>query len=399
MVFVEGEYWQEQRRFSLKTLKHLGLGKNSMALSIETEASEMVKFLRVKSEHGLIEMDKLFDISVLNLIWTLLAGQRFELDDERLTLLTEMIHKSFRVADMSGGLLNLFPWLRFIMPERSGYLPLLNSLKPLWKFLGDAIDTIRHRPEDEETKCFIQSFLNEMKNNKNSHRYTDKQLFALCLDLFQAGSETTSNTLSFGIIYMLKNPDIQKKVRMELDNTVGFNRQPLLCDRPYLQYTEAVLSEIMRFATVAPLAIAHRSLEKVKLDKYVIPKDTAILLSLYSLHFDEKYWKDPHVFRPERFLDTNGQILQHDGYYLPFGFGKFNLVNISRKICIICHCIGKRRCMGENLAKSSSFLLFASFMHAFEMEVPEDVESPDDMGLDGITISPKPFKALLKPRY
>lgn len=55
--------------------------------------------------------------------------------------------------------------------------------------------------------------------------------------------------------------------------------------------------------------------------------------------------------------------------------------------------------MGENLAKSSSFLLFASFMHAFEMEVPVDVESPDDMGLDGITISPKPFKALLKPRY
>lgn len=293
-----------------------------MAISIETEASEMVKFLRVKSKLGLIEMDKLFDISVLNLIWTLLAGQRFELDDERLTILTEMIHKSFRIADMSGGLLNLFPWLRFIMPERSGYLPLLNSLKPLWKFLGDAIDTIRDRPEDEETKCFIQAFLHEMKNNQNSHRYTDKQLFALCLDLFQAGSETTSNTLSFGIIYMLKNPDIQKKVRMELDKTVGFKRPPLLCDRPYLQYTEAVLSEIMRFSTVAPLAIAHRSLEKIKLNKYLIPKDTTILLSLYSLHFDEKYWNDPHVFRPERFLDKNGQILQHDGWYLPFGFGK-----------------------------------------------------------------------------
>lgn len=55
--------------------------------------------------------------------------------------------------------------------------------------------------------------------------------------------------------------------------------------------------------------------------------------------------------------------------------------------------------MGENLAKSSSFLLFAAFMHAFEMELPVGVETPDGVGLDGITISPKPFKALLKPRY
>lgn len=332
VVFVEGEYWQEQRRFSLRTLKHLGLGRNSMAISIEKEALEMVNFLKIKSKLGLIEMDKLFDISVLNLIWTLLAGQRFELDDERLSILTEMIHKSFRIADMSGGLLNLFPWLRFIMPEKSGYLPLLNSLKPLWKFLGDAIDTIRDRPEDEETRCFIQAFLNEMKNNQNPQRYTDKQLFVLCLDLFQAGSETTSNTLSFGIIYMLKNPEIQNKIRNELDKTIGFDRQPLLSDRPYLQYTDAVLSEIMRFATVAPLAIAHRSLEKIKLDKYVIPKDTTILLSLYSLHFDEKYWIDPHVFRPERFLDKNGQILQHDGWYLPFGFGKLNYLRFVTNV-------------------------------------------------------------------
>lgn len=54
---------------------------------------------------------------------------------------------------------------------------------------------------------------------------------SLCLDLFMAGSETTSNTLGFSVIYMLHYPEVQQKVQQELDDVVGRNRWPNLQDR------------------------------------------------------------------------------------------------------------------------------------------------------------------------
>lgn len=55
--------------------------------------------------------------------------------------------------------------------------------------------------------------------------------------------------------------------------------------------------------------------------------------------------------------------------------------------------------MGENLAKSSLFLFFASFMHSFYVTTPAGHDLPDTNGLDGITIAPKPFKVMLTPRF
>lgn len=59
---------------------------------------------------------------------------------------------------------------------------------------------------------------------------TDDQLISLCLDLMMAGSETTSNTLSYCVIYMILYPEVQKKVQLELQEVIG-SRWPTLQDR------------------------------------------------------------------------------------------------------------------------------------------------------------------------
>lgn len=59
----------------------------------------------------------------------------------------------------------------------------------------------------------------------------DEQLLSLCIDLFMAGSETTSNTLSFAILYMLAYPDVQKRVQAEMDEVVGRHRWPSMQDK------------------------------------------------------------------------------------------------------------------------------------------------------------------------
>lgn len=147
---------------------------------------------------------------------------------------------------------------------------------------------------------------------------------AVCLDLFQAGTETTSNTLAFGIIHLLHNEAVQSRVRDELDRIIGPTRLPNLNDRPHLPYMDAVICEIQRISTVAPLGIIHRCRETVKFREYIIPKNAMALVSLYSVQMDLTIWKDPTVFRPERFLNNRGEIVNHDSFF-PFGLGKFGL--------------------------------------------------------------------------
>jgi methyl farnesoate epoxidase/farnesoate epoxidase len=76
IVFTDGVFWENQRRFAATTLKRLGVGKFSMAQHIENEAVELVKELANKSEKSFY-MHNAFDISVLNLMWVLLKGEIF----------------------------------------------------------------------------------------------------------------------------------------------------------------------------------------------------------------------------------------------------------------------------------------------------------------------------------
>jgi methyl farnesoate epoxidase / farnesoate epoxidase len=380
IVFTDGDLWKSQRNFSVKTLKTLGFGKSSMVDKIERESEELIKYYE-KHDGDVIsiqnETNNIFDISVMNVMWTLLRGEQYELDDKCIIKLMEMIHKSFQIVDMSGGLLNHFPFIRFLMPDRSGFRPLVQTMKPLWEFLKCKIVEVNDDSDtSKESKNFIEFYCEILKQKTNSaSEFSEEQLLALCIDFFQAGSETTSNTLSFAILYMLHHPDVMKKVQSELKIVVG-NRLPKLSDRKQLRFTDAVIHEVQRLANVAPLGIAHRALESLTVGEFVIPKNSIVLFNIYSLHTDAS-WKNPLKFDPKRFLNDAGEIILHENF-IPFG-------------------MGKRRCVGENLAKSSLFIFFASFMHSFDIEVAENLPGLD--GKDGITLSAKPFKVKLTRRH
>lgn len=77
VVFSDGEFWDVQRKFALKILRQMGMGRSNMIEQVEHECVEMVRFFRKQSENGqLIEMQHAFDIPVLNILWILVAGYR-----------------------------------------------------------------------------------------------------------------------------------------------------------------------------------------------------------------------------------------------------------------------------------------------------------------------------------
>lgn len=103
---------------------------------------------------------------------------------------------------------------------------------------------------------------------------------------------------------------------------------PALEEKCKMPYTEAVLHEVLRFCNIAPLGIFHATSKDTVVRGYSIPEGTTVITNLYSVHFDEKYWSNPEVFCPERFLDSSGQFVKKDAF-IPFSLGKSDSFHCS----------------------------------------------------------------------
>ena len=98
------------------------------------------------------------------------------------------------------------------------------------------------------------------------------------------------------------------------------------------------------------------------------------MTNYYSTHMDEEYWKDPKVFRPRRFI-SEGKYAP-DERLIPFG-------------------LGRRKCLGENLARMENLLLFANMVKCFKFKCL-DGELPILEPEGGLTYGPKPFSCSIE---
>lgn len=237
VLLTDSELWKEQRRFSLRHLKDFGFGRRDMSVMIEEETANMVEYLKrsiLSSETQRIEcdMENIFNIHVLNTLWTMLAGIRYESDDRELKHLQELLSQLFQKAHMFGALFSHFPILRVMAPEYSGYNTYVKAHLPIWDFLNKELQKHKETIDSLEARDFMDVYLQILNADDKPNTFTEKQLIAICMDLFMAGSETTSKTLSFCFQYLLLYPEVQRKAQEEVDRIVGKDRCPTLSDRP-----------------------------------------------------------------------------------------------------------------------------------------------------------------------
>jgi len=262
LLLTDEEFWVEQRRFVLRHLREFGFGKRTMAELVQEEAVQLVEDFKekiTKSKNGngeVFEMRDAFSVGVLNTLWSMMASKRYNADDIELKNLQALLTELFANIDMVGALFSQFPVLRFIAPEASGYKSFVNIHQQVWKFLKAELDGhketfILNQPRDL-MDVYLQMLHSEDKKESYSGTYTiymvtlyiptliivcvsifaESQLLAICMDMFMAGSETTSKSLGFGFLYLLLNPEVQKKAQEEIDRVVGRDRLPTLNDRP-----------------------------------------------------------------------------------------------------------------------------------------------------------------------
>jgi cytochrome P450 len=149
----------------------------------------------------------------------------------------------------------------------------------------------------------------------------EKMLIGTIADLFQAGSDTTSITLTWTILYLTQCPHVQEKLQAEIQEITGNTRLCSISDRPNMPYAEAVISEVLRYSSLVPMGAPHRLSVDKEVRGYTLPKGCLIAPNQYYIHFDPKIWGDPQNFRPERFLDSSNQF-KKPLHLIPFSIGK-----------------------------------------------------------------------------
>ena len=140
-------------------------------------------------------------------------------------------------------------------------------------------------------------------------------------ELFVAGTETTSTALRWFSLFMIRHPDVQDKMRKEINDVIGTSRFPSLEDKPNLPYCEAVIHETLRVGAIAPISVPHGLTNDFEYKGFTIPKEALLIPNLYSVYFDGTIFPDPHTFKPERFLNEEGN-LQNIEKVLAFSLGK-----------------------------------------------------------------------------
>uniref|UniRef100_A0AC34FUG8 Cytochrome P450 n=1 Tax=Panagrolaimus sp. ES5 TaxID=591445 RepID=A0AC34FUG8_9BILA len=387
VIHVEGDLWSEHRRFSLKVLRDFGVGKNLMQEKILDTISSFLEKVEAESKlTGKVDMIKLIDISIGSVINDLIFGSKF-IDDEDTTdfyILKEVVKRHLQLSRHPMVMVMWKNTHRFKhLPIFGKYYAEIEGMKNvIFKFFDEKIKQhIENFDVEKEAEDFVDAFLAEMEKRKNVDgnvgTFDRNQLNNICFDFWIAGQETTTNSLAWGILYLMLNPKIQEKIQQEIDSVIPEDRLITMSDKPQLPYCQATVLEIQRIANVVPLNVLHSTLEDTKIRNFAIPKGTLVVPQISSVLFDEKIFPEPMTFKPERFLDSEGN-LKECKEMIPFS-------------------VGKRQCLGEGLAKMELFLFVVNIFNKYMIQKIEN----DEISMErtpGATVSPHPFecKVLLR---
>ncbi|XP_004620833.3 cytochrome P450 2B11-like [Sorex araneus] len=380
LFFSNGERWKVLRRFSLVTLRDFGMGKRSVEERIQEEAQCLVKELR-NIKGTLQDPTFFFQAITANIICSIVFGERFSYQDpEFLQLLNQFLETfaivssfSTQVFEIFSGFLKHFPGPHRQINER---------MKKVSAFIACSVEKHRETLDRTAPRDFIDTFLIRMEKEKSdpNTEFHHKNLVISALSLFSAGTETTSTTLRYGLLIMLKYPHITDRIQKEIEQVIGSDRAPALKDRANMPYTDAVIHEIQRFADLFPIGMPRIVTKNTHIRGYFIPKGTEVLPILSSALNDPHYFGKPETFNPDHFLDANGALKKSDAF-MPFS-------------------LGKRICLGEGIARQELFLFFTTILQNFNLATnlaSEDIDlTPVECGIGKI---PPPYKIRFLERH
>ncbi|XP_006880428.1 PREDICTED: cytochrome P450 2C18-like isoform X1 [Elephantulus edwardii] len=358
VIFSNGKRWKDLRRFSLMTLRNFGMGKRSIEDSVQQEACTLVKELR-KTNGSPCDPTFILGCAPCNVICSIIFHNHFDYKDKDFLKMMEKFNENVHIMSSPWiQICNMFPILMDYFPgSHNRFISNTNYLK---KYVLEKVKEHQESLDINNPRDFIDCFLIKMEKEKHNKQteFTTENLIMTISDLFAAGTETTSTTLRYGLLLLMKHPEVTAKVQEEIDRVIGRQRSPSMQDRGNMPYMDAVVHEIQRVIDLIPTNLPHSVTRDVKFRNYLIPKGTNILISLTSVHNNDKEFPNPEAFDPGHFLDESGNFKKSD-YFMAFS-------------------AGKRSCMGEGLARMELFIFLTTILQKFTLKPlvePKDINT------------------------
>jgi cytochrome P450 len=211
----------------------------------------------------------------------------------------------------------------------------------------------------------LLAMLMEAKDEDTGESMSDEQLKDEAVTMFLAGHETTAVALTWLFHCLDENRMVEQKL-LDESNSVLNGKDPDISDLQQLDYTRMVIEETLRLYPPA-WAIGRNAINDDILDGYRIPRGINVLIPIYQIHRDPRYWEEPLKFRPERFTKEKSRNY-HKYLYFPFGGGP-------------------RLCIGNNFALMEMQLLVPMVIRHFSLRKPENFQFRQD---PLITMRPNP---------
>ena len=390
LISWNGEEWKEQRKFSLKIFKQLGVGKEIVEEMIHEEIDYL--FGQIEKQQKQLDTEKegvlmspLLGPSASNVITLLVSGKRFDFDHPTRKALDDsfLLRDVTRTAGTLGITNYLVPFVRLMLVFPSQFKQLFDNFDRVKEYIRTQIEYYRKTfdPQSDEALNFIQAYQQEMSNDKVSGKYfDDEHLYANSIAFFAAGSATTKDFIEWCLQVLVVIPEIQEKMREEIDSVVGKDRKVMMQDKPMLPYCEAVIAEVERFSSIIPLGLIHTVGDDTELGPYFLSKGTNVIINTFAIHSDPKLFPEPEKFKPERFLSADRKKFIRDDNVIGFGYGK-------------------RSCPGEPMARTEVFLYVTTFVQKYIIRAPSGVRLGLDTHIDLFSRIPKnPLQCFFQPR-
>jgi cytochrome P450 len=172
-----------------------------------------------------------------------------------------------------------------------------------------------------------------------------------------AGHETTALSLTYTLSLLSWNPEARERVRAEAESVLG-DDPPTSDLVDELEFTRRVYDESLRLYPPA-WAVFRRTTGEVEIGEYTIPGGASVILPLWSLHRDDRFFDDPGTFDPDRWERRDPSEV---AAYMPFS-------------------MGPHACIGQSFARTGATLSIARLVRDFDVEVSTNA-------LDDLRVTP-----------
>jgi len=351
LLTSEGEHWKKQRKliqpaFHKKQLANL-LG------AIKNAICDEYKKVSTKKE---IDIFPIFnDLAFQTVVKSLFSSAANQEEINRLQYITEETQKML-VRELRQPYLG---WWFSMSGKIDSYVQLTNEAREILRNIVHERRASKERFDD-----LLDMLLDARYDDGNF--MDEEQLIDEILILFTAGHETTSNSLTFTAQLLALHPEWQEKIYEEIS---GLRRESedlmhLVTRAPK---TQMVLEESMRMYPPAYF-IDRVNLEEFEFQGKYFEPGSNLLFSLYEVHRHPDLWKDPNIFKPERFSEGGRKF---SSQYFPFG-------------------AGPRKCIGNNFAMFEMIIAVAELVADYKLIPVTDVIDIKPL------ITLKPENAILK---